>query len=55
MSAINKIWNGMVNLSPTGKIATSLILKDAVGCYLYVSQARRNKEFTGLPQMMRWP
>lgn len=36
----------MVNLSPTGKIATSLILKDAVGCYLYVSQARSNKKFT---------
>ena len=46
MSAINKLWNGMVNLSPTGKIATSLILKDAVGCYLYVSQARSNKKFT---------
>lgn len=46
MSAINKIWNGMVNLSPTGKIATSLILKDAVGCYLYVTQARSNKQFT---------
>ena len=36
----------MVNLSPTGKIATSLILKDAVGCYLYVTQARSNKKFT---------
>jgi hypothetical protein len=35
----------MLNLSPTAKIATSLILKDAVGCYLYVSQARRNKKF----------
>ena len=46
MSAINKIWNGMINLSPTGKIAASLILKDAVGCYLYVSQARSNKKFT---------
>ena len=46
MSAVNKIWNKMVDLSPTQKIATSLILKDAVGCYLYVSQARRNKEFT---------
>ena len=44
--AIEKIWNKMVNLSPTQKIATSLILKDAVGCALYVSQARRNKEFT---------
>ena len=46
MSAIKKIWNGMVNLSPTGKIATSLIMKDAVGCYLYVTQARSNKQFT---------
>ena len=43
---VGKIWNKMVNLSPTQKIATSLILKDAVGCALYVSQARRNKEFT---------
>lgn len=39
------IWNTMLNLSPTAKIATSLIAKDAVGCYLYVSQARRNKKF----------
>ena len=46
MSAIKKIWNGMVNLSPTGKIATSLIMKDAVGCCLYVTQARSNKQFT---------
>lgn len=45
MSAIKKIWNGMVNLSPTGKIATSLILKDAVGCCLYVTQARSNEDF----------
>lgn len=46
MAAVNGIWDKIVNLSPTQKIATSLILKDAVGCYLYVSQARRNKEFT---------
>ena len=45
MSSVNKIWNKMVNLTPTQKIATSLILKDAVGCYLYVSQARSNKKF----------
>ncbi|MBQ8168647.1 hypothetical protein IJZ97_04435 [bacterium] len=42
----NKAWDTMVNLSPTGKIATSLILKDAVGCCLYVGQARRNEKFT---------
>ena len=41
-----KVWDSMVKLSPTGKIATSLILKDAVGCYLYVSQARSNKKMT---------
>ena len=45
MSSVKGIWNTIVNLSPTQKIATSLILKDAVGCYLYVSQARSNKKF----------
>ena len=44
--AVNKIWDKVANLTPTQKIATSLILKDAVGCALYVGQARRNKEFT---------
>lgn len=46
MTVVNKIWNKMVNLTPTQKIATSLIFKDAVGCCLYVSQARSNKKFT---------
>lgn len=46
MPGIGNVWNKMQNLSPTAKIASSLILKDAVGCYLYVSQARRNKEMT---------
>lgn len=40
------LWTKMTNLSPTAKIASSLILKDAVGCYLYVSQARSNKKMT---------
>lgn len=40
------IWNSMINMSTTGKIASSLILKDAVGCYLYVNQARTNKKMT---------
>ena len=40
------IKNTILNLSPTAKIAISLIAKDAVGCYLYVSQARSNKKFT---------
>ena len=46
MKIVNKLWDKMVNMTPTQKIATSLILKDAVGCCLYVSQARSNKEFT---------
>ena len=40
------IKSTILNLSPTAKIAFSLIAKDAVGCYLYVSQARSNKKFT---------
>ena len=46
MTIINKIWNGMVNLSPTAKIATSLIAKDVIGCVMYTSTARSNKEYT---------
>ena len=46
ISCIDRLWTKMVDLSPTNKIATSLILKDAVGCYLYVSQARSNKKMT---------
>ena len=34
------------NITPTQKIAVSLIMKDAVGCVLYVTQARSNKQFT---------
>ena len=36
----------MVNLSPTAKIATSLIAKDVVGCIMYTSTARKNKQYT---------
>ena len=43
---INKVWDSMIHLSPTTKIASSLILKDMVGCYLYVSQARSNKKMS---------
>lgn len=47
MSAVNAI-KGVLSkgLTPTQTVATSLILKDAVGCYLYVSQARSNKKMT---------
>lgn len=40
------LWTAMVNLSPTAKIATSLIAKDVVGCVMYTSTARSNKQYT---------
>lgn len=40
------LWDKMVNLSPTAKIATSLIAKDVVGCVMYTSTARSNKQYT---------
>lgn len=43
---INGIWKSMVALSPTAKIATSLIAKDVVGCVMYTSTARSNKKYT---------
>ena len=47
MSAVNMIKGALSKgLTPTQTVATSLILKDAVGCYLYVSQARSNKKMT---------
>ncbi len=46
MSSVNKVWQKMTNLSPTTYFATSLILKDAVGCVMYTSTARRNKKYT---------
>lgn len=46
MSSVQKIWQGMVEMSPTGKIATSLIAKDVIGCVMYTSTARRNKNYT---------
>ena len=46
MASVNKIWAKMTNLSPTTYFATSLILKDAVGCVMYTSTARRNKKYS---------
>lgn len=46
MTKINSLWEKMVNLSPTAKIATSLIAKDVVGCVMYTSTARQNKQYT---------
>ena len=46
MTTMNTLWDKMVNLSPTAKIATSLIAKDAVGCVMYTSTARSNKKYS---------
>ena len=43
---MQKLWKKMVDLSPTTKIATSLIAKDVVGCVMYTSTARSNKKYT---------
>lgn len=43
---INSLWNKMVNLSPTAKIATSLVAKDVVGCIMYTSTARSNRKYS---------
>lgn len=43
---ISAIWDKMVNLSPTAKIAASLIAKDVVGCVMYTSTARSNPKYT---------
>ncbi|MCQ2754464.1 MAG: hypothetical protein MJ231_05385 [bacterium] len=41
-----KIPQNVLVLAPAASIAVSLIAKDAVGCYLYVTQARSNKKMT---------
>ena len=40
-----KIPQNVLVLAPAASIAVSLIAKDAVNCYLYVTQARSNKKF----------
>ena len=46
MSGVDAIWKKMVDLSPTAKIATSLIAKDVIGCVMYTSTARSNKQYS---------
>ena len=46
MKVLNNVWRKMVDLSPTAKIATSLIAKDLVGCVMYTSTARSNKKYS---------
>ena len=46
MTTVNKVWKSMVELSPTAKIATSLIAKDAIGCVMYTTTAMSNRQYT---------
>ena len=48
MTKINStgLWNKLTNLSPTTYFATSLILKDVMGCVVYTSTAKNNKRYT---------
>ena len=41
-----KILDSLSKLSPTAKIAASLIAKDVVGCVMYTSTARANRKYT---------
>ena len=44
--SISRIWDSMTKISPAKGIAVSMILKDAVGCYMYTTTARANKAYT---------
>lgn len=43
---ISNVWKKMTNMSPTAKVAASLIAKDVVGCVMYTNTARTNKKYT---------
>lgn len=43
---IQNLWNAMSNLTPAKQIAVSMVLKDAVGCYMYTTTARENKAYS---------
>ena len=48
MTRINgtSLWGKLTTLSPTTYFATSLILKDVMGCVVYTSTAKNNKRYT---------
>ena len=46
MKVLDSTWKKMVEMSPTAKIATSLIAKDVIGCVMYTGTARSNKKYT---------
>lgn len=46
MKVLDSTWKKMVDMSPTAKIATSLIAKDVIGCVMYTGTARSNKKYT---------
>lgn len=43
---VENIWHKMNHLTPAKYIAVSMILKDAVGCYMYTTTARKNKAYS---------
>ena len=42
----SKIGKALIGMSPAMFFATSLISKDVVGCVMYTSTARKNKQYT---------
>jgi len=43
---MSKIGNTLINMSPAAFFATSLIAKDVIGCVMYTSTSRANKQYT---------
>lgn len=43
---MSKVGKALINMSPAMFFATSLISKDVVGCVMYTSTARKNKQYT---------
>lgn len=43
---MSKVGKALINMSPAMFFATSLISKDVVGCVMYTTTARKNKQYT---------
>lgn len=43
---MNKVGKALIGMSPAMFFATSLISKDVVGCVMYTTTARKNKQYT---------
>ena len=46
MPMVKNIWHKMNHLTPAKYVAVSMVLKDAVGCYMYTTTARANKAYS---------